>query len=372
MKVLVTIASEQIWPQIVPFYIVKPERVVILHSANLAKSKKPAKRLADFFRGGEASASRVNVILREMSELDYPDFINDDISDSDEVYVNLTGGLKTMSIMLHSWAMINKAQEFYINEKNKIQWFLFENGVFQLDRQEDIPEAVMREINEIDPLSIAKLYYGAEHISGDGLVRSEDDIRSIFRNSKTPSYKTGAKLEEELLYFFLDLFKNDKSFGLKNCKLRHSVRLRSENSDNDNEEIDILLNYNCSLIIVECKMRKKIRNLYHSYRQMIANCYNGQDVANEDAFNKLMTKIKSDISDNKFLQYKADLFSARLLSGLKARVIWVTTSIQQQPKALEMFCTEHNIEHIMVELPNGNYLSKESKEKLRETILRCR
>ena len=95
MKVLVTIASEQIWPQIVPFYIVKPERVVILHSANLAKSKKPAKRLADFFRGGEASASRVNVILREMSELDYPDFINDDISDSDEVYVNLTGGLKT-------------------------------------------------------------------------------------------------------------------------------------------------------------------------------------------------------------------------------------------------------------------------------------
>lgn len=370
MKVLVTIASEQIWPQIIPFYVIKPEKVVIIHSGNFEKSKNQANRLADFWRNEETKLCCNSVILREMKELDYPDFLSSEISSTDEVFVNLTGGLKTMSLMLHTWAILNKAREFYINEKNKIQWFLFSNNEFSLDREEPIPVGVVREINGIDPVSIAKLYYGPEHIIDGSLVETTNDIHNISKKSSS-NYKNGVKLEIVLLNFFLNLFKKDKRFDIKNCKLRHSVRLKSANSDIENEEIDILINYNCTLIIVESKMRRKVVDVDASYKQMIANCYNGKKVENAVALEKLIGKINSDISQNKFLQFKSDLYSARLLSGLKAKVLWVTTSMQHLPEHLERFCREHNIKHINVSFGLGENLSMESRDKLTAFIARC-
>ena len=363
MKILVTISSEQIWPQIIPFYVVKPDKIVILHTVNLEKSKKPAERLADFLKGENLIPSPENIILKEIREIDYPGVLDAEIRDSDEIFVNLTGGLKTMSIMLHSWAESKNARELYCSERNKIQWFSYNGGVFALESEENIPAEAMLEINAIDPIKIAKLYHGAERINDGNLAQNNNDIYNIFKDQK--SKKAGDVLERELMFAISEMY---EKLGIHNYKIRHSVKLELKNKESY-EEIDILINYNCSLILIEAKMRKKIKNL-DNYMQMMRNCYSGQKPRNNKVVAEFKKRLSSDISDNQTLQYKSDLFSAGILGGLKKRVIWV--SINEPSPHEKLFCEENNIECVRASLGVNFILDKGSKERLFAAIKNCR
>jgi hypothetical protein len=46
--ILLSLASRQIWPQVLLVAHLKPERLILLHSADPAESKGPAQRLKRF------------------------------------------------------------------------------------------------------------------------------------------------------------------------------------------------------------------------------------------------------------------------------------------------------------------------------------
>lgn len=49
---LLTLASKQIWPQVLAVLHAKPDRLVLFHSNEERESKRPAERLQNFFQAG--------------------------------------------------------------------------------------------------------------------------------------------------------------------------------------------------------------------------------------------------------------------------------------------------------------------------------
>lgn len=358
MKVLITIASEQVWPQIVPVYhlINKDktifDKIIIVHSHNTARSEEPAKRLETFIK--EHKLSKEIYLQQVEEETDFSEPLNNLVSKlditaaDDDVYVNLTCGTKIMSIILSTWGTQKGYTLFYTYNGSKLQLYKrTSNNILDNVGTEDIDVSIT---NDIDPIEIVTLQCGEDYI--DDVGNFYEDYNTMKKKMGSPKqYTDGIHLEEEIVNYFI----NSK------IKYRHSVRLKSSKASVPHEEIDVLLNFNGSLWVIECKMKKIIQDWGNCIRSCLKEDYNNIQPEN---IKNLIKKIEKEIGTNLAMQYKADIFSAKKISGINAKVLWITT--HKIPDHIKSFCDDEDIKYLEKISFDGynNYLSKESKKEL--------
>lgn len=363
MKVLITIASEQTWPQIIPMYHLKNkdghgfDKIIILYSGfNPSKSKDPATRLKTFIE--KYDLSKETYLQEVEGEIDFSEPLNNlvnnlGITTSDDVYVNFTGGTKTMSLMLSIWAAQKGYILFYTYSGSRLQFYKqISNGLLNKVGSEDID---VRITNDIDPIDIVKLQCGEEFIKDEG--RQYKSSVEINNKNIPQSGSDGILLERAMLHFFQD----------SNIKYRHSIKLKAVKASTPHEEIDVLLNYNGTLWLVECKKRKNL-NFNADVRDRIKRAYKGKDVSKPGIIDQLIIDLEKNLSSNKHMQFKSDVFSAKKISGINAKVLWVVTDYDNNDNE---FCKSENIEYILVKIennsnsPRNNKLTQIAEENLR-------
>ncbi|HBM15076.1 MAG TPA: hypothetical protein DD381_01800 [Lentisphaeria bacterium] len=93
---MISIASKQVWPQILSVLHFKPKKLILLHSKDDQESKSPAYRLKAFF---EKQKLLETVSPREISHRKFEDLSNMKLEP--DCILNLTGGNKLMSFSIY-------------------------------------------------------------------------------------------------------------------------------------------------------------------------------------------------------------------------------------------------------------------------------
>jgi hypothetical protein len=127
--ILLTLASKQVWPQILAAAHLKPRRVILLHSDDPIESKGPAQRLKVLFE--EANLAPQGAV--QLETIPHDDFAAieerfDDIIASHQVnlsdcVVNFTGGNKLMATAVFRRVARRGVHAFYLERGNQITWF---------------------------------------------------------------------------------------------------------------------------------------------------------------------------------------------------------------------------------------------------------
>src|SRR3989442_2351817 len=118
---LLSLASMQIWPQVLSVAHLKPERVSLLHSEEASESKDPARRLKRFFDYAEPRLLPQGATRLE--SIPHDDFaaierLLDTLPSKQqlilgECLVNFTGGNKLMATVAFRWAAKRSVRAFY-------------------------------------------------------------------------------------------------------------------------------------------------------------------------------------------------------------------------------------------------------------------
>ncbi len=174
---LLSLASKQIWPQVLAVAHLKPQRLFLLHSEDIAESKGPAQRLKRLFddaglvpKGGtrlhQISDSDFDAIERALDELQtgaqlpLPDCL-----------LNFTGGNKLMATAAFRWAAKRGVQAFYLERRNQLTWFLPRDGEMAT-RSEPLDGKLT---DSFDPVSLLRCQLDTSEIQRPGQTLTLND-----------------------------------------------------------------------------------------------------------------------------------------------------------------------------------------------------
>jgi len=271
--ILLSLASKQIWPQVLAVAHLKPERLFLLHSEDQAESKGPAQRLKRFFddsglvpKGGTrlepVSDSDFDSIERRLDELQR----NHQLPLSDCV-VNYTGGNKLMATAAFRWAA-RHARAFYLERRNQLTWFSAPDGKM-VTHSEQLDGHIA---NHLDPVALLRCQLDASEVQRPGQtlmlhdagwrladadfwrrIENGNDARPWLKiaGEADRQEKDGDPLEYATAAVLLRL-------GVK--QIQRSLRLKVKSSSQTgtrlpHAEIDLLFTWGGRLWLVDCKDR---------------------------------------------------------------------------------------------------------------------
>jgi len=273
--ILLSLASKQIWPQVLAVAHLKPDRLLLLHSEDATESKGPAQRLQRFFddsglvpKGGTqlepVSHDDFSAIESRFDEIVAAHQLN-----LGECVVNFTGGNKLMATAVFRRVARRGVMAFYLERGNQITWFEPRDGDM-LTHAEPLPAGIT---NNLDAAALLSCQFGEEVVQfqGERLTLNE-------KGSKPAPQDLAAKLQGETR---LDCgaFDFRKWLHIENpsarqpnegdnleygtaCALlkagvpavRRGVELATlPNSRNSEGELDLVFNWNGRLWVVDCK-----------------------------------------------------------------------------------------------------------------------
>ncbi len=286
MVTLLSLASRQIWPQVLSVLHVKPERLVLLHSTEEAESKRPAERLKNFLEGS-GLLKQGNVALSQIPHDSFSgvreaiaDFAADHSLDESNCLMNLTGGNKLMAMAAAEWCRLSPTKCFYLERDlrffpfNPINTDLLPQPEFKLD-----PHLA----KDLDPLALLRCQIDAAEIVSGGqsltlnpaghagkdvevqaLLKKSFDFRKYLKSDVDEhESRVGDGLEYATAYAVLKL-------GVPRIQrgIRLSPRfLRAINHEEG--ELDLVFNWAGKLWVVDCKDRKDAGNRVERLRTEI-------------------------------------------------------------------------------------------------------
>ncbi len=332
--ILFTIASKQIWPQVLSILHLKPEQVYLFHSEDKSESLQPAQRLKRFFDDS-------NIVQKgntKMCKIPHDDFLavetmleevrsKNNLS-CDSLVLNFTGGNKLMATAAFRWAVKYFIKSFYLEKGNKIFWFEPKNEEVITNLENLNPHIA----DELDPVEILRCQLETSDIERKGeiiqLTKEGIDIPSekMFRIIENGSFqkewinriepiededKEGDNLEFQTAAVLLKL-------GVR--KLRRSTRLKSKGEDkvsikNPHSEIDLLFVWNGKLWTVDCKDTIGEEEICSNFYKEIRNMPGRAKV--------LWNRIRDIVENRPYIQLKVDIATVREVGGLYGSVIWV-------------------------------------------------
>jgi hypothetical protein len=350
--ILLSVASKQIWPQVLAVAHLKPERVFLLHSEDAAESQGPAQRLKRFFddsglvpKGGTrlelipdsdfAAIERRLDELQSKQQLPLPDCA-----------VNFTGGNKLMATAAFRWGA-RHARAFYLERRNQLSWFTAPDG---------------KMITRAEPLD-GHLADGLDPVA---LLRCQLDASEIQRPGQTLTLnETGRKLAEaeffkrlqnghdaRLLVCSLGEADRDRKDGdalefasaaallkLGVQRVQRSLRLKVKSAQQvgtrlPHAEIDLLFTWGGRLWLMDCKDRMPAENLADNLRRMLPR------LAPEAE--ELFERIRKELSISQTKVMKEDLLAVREAGGLLGRAVCVRKA--ELPEEVVQFAHLNRIE----------------------------
>jgi hypothetical protein len=332
--ILLSLASKQIWPQVLAVAHLRPQRLFLLHSEDAAESRSPAQRLKRFF-DDSGLVSKGGTRLEAISDSDFDAIEHrlDEIQRSHQLpladcVVNFTGGNKLMATAAFRWAA-RHARAFYLERRNQLTWFTAPDGKM-VTRTETLDGHLT---DDLDPVALLRCQLDASEVQrpGQKLVLNEAGqmlpAPEFFRrvqngNDALPwlsitgeadrEAKDGDKLEFAVAAALLRL-------GVK--QVRRSLRLKVKSAHEvgtrlPHAEIDLLFTWGGRLWLADCKDRIPAEDLTQNLRRSLPRPLN----PNAET---LLNRIQEELSIGQTKVMKEDLLAVREAGGLLGNVVCV-------------------------------------------------
>ncbi len=279
--VLLTLASKQIWPQVLAVAHLKQkhplERVILLHSEDVAESKGPAQRLQCLFDENGLIAKGAS-LLEPISHDDFTaiesrfdEVIAQHQLNLGECIVNFTGGNKLMAAAVFRRMARRGVPGFYLERDRQITWFEPCEGDLRT-RTERLPPGLA---NDLDPASLLICQFGHDVVPfpGERLNLNPKGARATI-DDLAAKLSGETRIDHRAFDFRKWLQIDNPSRRLPSdgdnleygtaCALlkagvpsvRRSVELGANSkSQNREAELDLVFNWNDRLWVVDCKDR---------------------------------------------------------------------------------------------------------------------
>ena len=360
---LLSLASKQIWPQVLAVAHLKPERLFLLHSEDPVESRGPAQRLKRFFddsglvpKGGTRleliSDSDFEAVERSLDELQWRHALR--LADC---VVNFTGGNKLMATAAFRWG-VRHARAFYLERRNQLTWFTAPDGNM-VTRTEQLDGSLT---DALDPVALLRCQLDASEVQRPGQslqlneasrrlpaddfcrrIQVENDARPwlCIRGDADPNDKPGDPLEFATAAVLLKLGvqRVQRSLRLK-VKSGHSVGTRLPHA-----EIDLLFTWGGRLWLVDCKDREPTEDLAHKLRRHL---HGPLDPEAET----LLGNIRKELSIGQTKAMKEDLLAVREAGGLLGNIVCVRKA--ELPEEVVQFARNNHIAVVLKrELEDG-------------------
>jgi hypothetical protein len=278
--ILLSLASKQIWPQVMAVTQLKPTQVFLLHSDDSAESQGPAQRLKRLF-DETGLAPKGSTILESIPHDDFTAVSRrlDELApirklNLGDCRLNFTGGNKLMATAAFRWAARRGVRAFYLERGNAITDFELGEGEARTST-----ERIDGHITDhIDPLALLRCQLDASEVERGGEVlalnrrgldKTQQEIQQLLQNGANPldflvqANRVGQhRAQGDRLEFItaIYLLKN----GVNG--VRRSVRLKVKPDKGikltvPHAELDLLFNQDGRLWLVDCKDRKATEDL---------------------------------------------------------------------------------------------------------------
>jgi hypothetical protein len=349
---LLSLASRQIWPQVLAIAHLKPTRVFLLHSEDAAESKGPAQRLKRFFddsglvpKGGTrlelVSDSDFDAIERRLDELQRVHQLP--LADCS---VNFTGGNKLMATAAFRWGA-RHARAFYLERRNQLTWFTAPDGRMAT-RAEQLDGHCT---DSLDPVALLRCQLDASEVQrpGQTIVLSESGRRlggaDFFRriqngnDARTWLRITGEADRDTKDGDALEFAAAAVLLKLGVHRVQRSLRLKVKATQQTgtrlpHAEIDLLFTWGGRLWLVDSKDRKAAEDLVENLRR----CLHRPTSPNAE---DLLDRIQKELSIGQTKVMKEDLLAVREAGGLLGSVVCVRKA--ELPEEVLQFARRNNI-----------------------------
>jgi len=355
--ILLSLASKQIWPQILAVHHLQPARVILLHSDDANESRMPAQRLKRFFdKHGPMGQGQAQ--MEPLSDSDFASIekrldalLSHHSWNLSGCVLNITGGNKLMATAAFRWAAQRGVRTFYLERRNKITWFDFLDGE-TLTTADSVDGHIA---DTLDPVALLRCQVDASEVEREG--------------ERLTLNPTGAAMEEGTLFKQLnggadasgflevagiadaDKKKGDAlelttavvllKLGVQN--IQRSLRLKVKSAAGvgtrlPHAEIDLLFSWGGKLWLVDCKDRKSAESLVEGLQRELSR------IRLSPQAEELLTRIHKELSIGQTKVMKEDLLAIRETGGLLGQVVCVRKA--GQPDEVRQYAAHNRIEII--------------------------
>jgi len=363
--IILSLASKQIWPQVLVVSHLRPEKIFLLHSSDYNESKGPAQRLKRFF-DESGLIPKGGTKMEEISDADFHSVESalGQIQTShalalENCVVNFTGGNKLMATAAFRWAA-RHAKACYLERRNQLTWFHAPDGQM-ITTTEPIDTKIN---NDICPVELLRCQIDSSEIerkgqklflNDKGKNLSDEDIQRIIINGSDPIAYLRVEGEADAFKNKGDILEYLAALVLLHqgvLQVQRSLRLKVKSAKGvgtrlPHAEIDLLFNWNGRLWLVDCKDRKPESDLIDGLIALLPTL-----LKSNGEINMLLKRIGDELSIGQTKVLKEDLLAIRETGGLLGNIICIRKS--PMTEEVEQFARHNKIEVIM----KGDILNK--------------
>lgn len=354
--ILLSLASKQIWPQVLSVAHLKPERVLLLHSGDVAESKGPAQRLNRLFeesglvpKGGTQLESIPHDDFSAI-ESRFDEIVAAHRLNLGECVVNLTGGNKLMTTAVFRRVARRGVRAFYLERGSVVTWFEPRDGEM-LTHAGPLPVGIT---NNLDSAALLSCQFGNEVVQfqGERLTLNEKGVK-VVPQDLAAKLQGETRLDCGAFDFRKWLHIENPSARQTNegdnleygtaCALlahvpavRRSVELATlPHSRNSEGELDLVFNWNGRLWVVDCKDRVGGETKIEALRMaLIGSGGIGRHTES------LLKSVAEDLKDRDIKILREDLLQISEVGGLLGCALAVRSAKPPQ-QAVEFAASRH-------------------------------
>jgi hypothetical protein len=337
---LLSLASKQIWPQVLGFLHLnpRPDRLVLFHTDEEGESAGPARRLKELFAGQRLLPENAVELVRVPHD-HFGDIVEGLAAtaerlglDESNCRVHFTGGNKLMALAAAEWCRLAGTPCFYL--ERDLRAFPF------LPRGTDLLPQESFQLNphlarEIEPLALLRCQLGSAEVVSPGqrltlnergrnlpeqevgpLLRKDEDFRK-FLDWDAPETETNPG-------FALELATAVALLKLGVPVVQRSIRLVPKvlrGSGREEGELDLVFNWGGKLWVVDCKDRRSAESKVDQLRTEIL-----RQLTPDKRLNELLDKLAEELRERDLHPLKEDLLAVAEVGGLLGRAICVRRS----------------------------------------------
>jgi hypothetical protein len=337
MTTLLSLASKQIWPQVLGFLHLapRPDRVVLFHTGEESESAGPAARLKEFF----ASQQLLSGNAVELVHVPHDHFGNiveglaataERLSlDDSNSRLHFTGGNKLMAQAAVEWCRLAGTPCFYLERDLRVFPFLPRGTELLAQESFQLNPHLAR---EIQPLALLRCQLGdAEVVSPGQRLTLNERGRNLPEKELGPLLHKDEDFRKFLTWDVLETQSNP-GFALEFVTalallklgvpmVQRSVRLAPKvlrGSGREEGELDLVFNWAGKLWVVDCKDRRSAESRVDQLRTEIF-----RQVAPDQRLAGLLDKLADELRERDLHPLKEDLLAVAEAGGSLGRAICV-------------------------------------------------
>jgi hypothetical protein len=355
--ILLSLASKQIWPQVLAVAHLQPNRVFLLHSDDVAESKGPAQRLQRLFEDSALvpkAGCQLELIPHDdftAIERRFDEIMATHQLNLGECLVNFTGGNKLMATAVFRRVARRGVRAFYLERGHQITWFEPREG----DMLTETKTLPMDIANRLDAAALLSCQFGDEIIQFPGERLTLNEKGTIAAPQDLAAKLQGeTRLDSGVFDFRKWLRIENPSMRPTNegdnleygtaCALlktgvpvvRRGVELATlPRSLHTEGELDLVFNWNGRLWVVDCKDRVGGEAKVEALRNALLSC-GGTNRQTES----LLASVAEDLQDRDIKILREDLLRISEVGGLLGCALAVR-SVRPPQQAEEFAASRH-------------------------------